>query len=311
MIWGGIGILAASGLTIVIGSGASADARFFSFSVPGAVALDVESINDEGVISGYIVDASNNTKAYLRSVTGKVTFYKDPGDDSTPSFTRGFTINDQGTVVGQFYDTAALQFSGYFFNNNHFTTFNIPDQPAGTTSALAGISDLGQQVCGWVGGTPPEFEYRAFISSYGRTRVFSVDGSTNTSCYAVNDFGYSTGIYVDASGNNRGYLRSPNGQITKVDFPGASSTPGSAPCVGSVSGTVPLGVNDEGIVSGHFWDTSNNEHGFQRFPNGFYKQIDFPGAFQTSGAGMNNLGTLVGHYDDSSCNNYGYIMTAT
>jgi len=99
-------------------------------------------------------------------------------------------------------------------------------------------------------------------------------------------------------------------EITNIDYPGAASTPEAIPCGGGAteSGTVAGGVNDFGVVTGHFWDTSYNEHGFIHYPNGTWVQVDYPGASQTGGAEMNDLGVMVGHYDDSSFVEHGYIL---
>jgi hypothetical protein len=67
------------------------------------------------------------------------------------------------------------------------------------------------------------------------------------------------------------------------------------------------GINNLGDVSGHFWDTSYNEHGFVRSHTGKFTQIDYPGAYQTGGGKLNDFGEVVGHYTDTSCNASGYI----
>jgi hypothetical protein len=60
---------------------------------------------------------------------------------------------------------------------------------------------------------------------------------------------------------------------------------------------------------GHYWDTSNVEHGFVLQPDGKFQKIDVPGAALTSGGAVNNFGQVAGHYVDSSCNSRGYIGT--
>ena len=68
-----------------------------------------------------------------------------------------------------------------------------------------------------------------------------------------------------------------------------------------------MGVNDLGMISGHFFDSSLNEHGFVRLPNGVFLQIDVPGAAQTGGGGLNDLGLVVGHYLDQGGASHGYV----
>jgi hypothetical protein len=307
LVWSGLGVFLAGALTLVVSANEPIHFKYSTFTVPPAVTLSVNAINNYGTISGYYYDASNNVISFVRSSNGKLTYYSDPADTATPGFTRGFQINDQGTVAGQFYNSAALEYSGYLFNNGHFSTFNVPDEPAGSTTAAVGINDLGTQICGWFAAYPDFSPQEAFISSYGKVELFAVHGSTVTACFGLNNRGYAVGTYEVSSGAIRGFLRSPNGEITDIDFPGAPLTPGTAPCVGTIAGTQPFGINDNGVISGHFWDSEYNEHGFLRYPNGIYQQFDIPGAYQTSGGSLNDAGTVVGHYADSSCNSYGYI----
>jgi hypothetical protein len=193
------------------------------------VTLSVNGINNFGTISGYYVDAEGNTKSWTRTATGKVTVFVDPLNTTSPSFTRDGQINDQGTVVGQFFNSQTSQYSGYFYNNGHFATYNVPNEPAGSTTALFAINDLGQQICGFV--LPPPFTVvQAFNSTFGNVAIYSVNGSSSSYCIGENNLGFSVGAYFDSAGNIRGFLRTPNGHITNIDYPGASSTAWASPC---------------------------------------------------------------------------------
>src|SRR5580658_5745901 len=57
------------------------------------------------------------------------------------------------------------------------------------------------------------------------------------------------------------------GQYTTIDVPGAAST-------------VVVGVNDSGLVSGFYFDSSGNEHGFID-RNGSFTTVDVPGDADT------------------------------
>ncbi len=281
---------------------------FETFTVAGAVTLGVESVNDSGTISGYLVDASSNTMAFLRFPGGGIKTYVQPEDSTTPTFTQGGQINDAAVAAGEYYDTAAGTYRGYLYDVGaevyHF--FAVPGEPQHTTTGLAGVNDYGV-LCGFV-SPPPYTSTNAFIYN-GTVTIFSVNGATSTTCAALNNTNEAVGYYLDVNGVNHGFLRTSTGTITTIDVPGASTTPGTAPCAGTVAGTVALGINNAGYVSGHYWDTSNNEHGFIRTPSGSYIQIDVPGAYQTSGGGINDHVELVGHYADSACNPSGYIAT--
>jgi hypothetical protein len=282
--------------------------NFTSFTVTGAVSLGVESINTAGTISGYLVDSAGNNKGFLRATDGAVTVYSDPKDTGVPGFTVGGQINRNGVVAGQYYDPGITTYLGYIYNSttNTFKNYKVPGQPKYTTTALNGINDRKGDLCGFV-WPPPYTLLSAFVTSAGTPTIFSVNGSTNTVCTGLNDASTAVGYYTDAAGVDHGWVRTSSGQITTIDAPGASTVTGTAPCSGTVGGTVIVGINNHGDISGHYWDTSYNEHGFIMNTSGKYFTIDFPGAYETSGGGINNNGVLVGHYDDISCNPTGYI----
>ncbi len=211
-------------------------------------------------------------------------------------------------MAGEFFDSAAGLYSGFFYDSatQAYTGYDVPGQPPGTATAVLGMGDTTAQFCGSV-SAPPYTVVSAFISLNGQVTVYSVGGSFRTECTGMNKRGASVGYYNDASGVSHGFERSTGGILTTIDFPGASKVAAALPCGGIGGGTVAAGISDRFDISGHFWDSSNNEHGFARTPGGFFQPIDFPGAFQTGGGGTNNQGTVVGHYRDSACAPSGYI----
>lgn len=165
-----------------------------------------------------------------------------------------------------------------------------------------GINDQVTDFCGDVQTGAPDFFVSGFVSDSGTVTVFTVPNATLTEATAINNLDQVVGFYQDASGVYHGFIRDRQGHLVyPVDVPGASTT--------RFLGTIPLGINDFGFISGHFWDSSNNEHGFVRAPWGQFFQIDVPGAARTSGGGLNDFGTVVGHWDDQSGNQIGYIAT--
>ena len=67
-----------------------------------------------------------------------------------------------------------------------------------------------------------------------------------------------TGQYVDSSGVNHGFVRSPFGAITTFDCPGAGTAAGQ--------GTLPATPNMFGVITGQDIDANNLHHGFLRNP---------------------------------------------
>ena len=283
---------------------------YTTFTVTGATSLSAESINNAGTVSGEYADAAGDTVSYLRASDGTFTTYTEPNDTSSPTYTEAGQINKNGFVAGEFYDTADTTYEGYIYKSaaGTYTTYQVPGQPQFTSTGLAGINDKGN-LCGFV-FPPPYTSSSAFVEVSGTVTVFSVNGSATTACYAINDSGVSVGYYVDSAGVYHGWMRTATGTVTTIDVPGAATTTGTAPCVSvPVAGTVVIGVNNTGYVSGHYWDSAYNEHGFIMTPSGKFIHVNVPGAFQTSGGGLNDHVTITGHYADSSCVDSGYIAT--
>ena len=76
----------------------------------------------------------------------------------------------------------------------------------------------------------------------------------------VNDAGAITGHFTDAHNVKHGFLRSPEGEFTAFDAPGASTTAGSG------SGTFPNSIKRGGAITGNYADANNANHGFLRIP---------------------------------------------
>jgi hypothetical protein len=278
-------------------------------TAPGPNNLGVQGLNDFGATSGNLIDTSNNHKAWVRDARGNVTILVDPLDKVVPTFTVADHNNDLAAVVGEYYDSGANEFLGFFYFRGKFNSYAVPGMAAGGTTSVDGINNFGG-FCGFT-ANPPFSQFNAFVSSVGKTDVFTVNGSTDAFCQGINDRGVAVGAYYDSAGVVHGWVRTPwNGEIKTFDAPGASNVVGPQPCgSGSAGGTAIYGINDLGEMVGHYWDTSNVEHGFVLRPDGRFHKIDVPGATLTAGGAVNNFGQVTGHYVDSSCNSYGYIGT--
>jgi probable HAF family extracellular repeat protein len=262
--------------------------------------LGVESINDAGIIVGYS-DASPEI-GFIREKNGGIKDLADPLSNGSFQFTQADGINSKGTVVGYFYDTANSQYSGFFYQNGEFTTYNIPGLPKLSDTAVLGINDSGAFVGFYE--VPPAYALVPFVNTGGHIDTdFKIPSSTLTEPVAINKSGQIAGLFIDKSKAYHGFFRAENGAIKVIDVPGS----------GALGGYV-LGLNDSGWMSGHFWDKENHEHGFLRSPGGQFYQIDVPGANTTTakdgtgGGGLNNDGVVVGHFDpDNGSIEKGYI----
>ena len=85
------------------------------------------------------------------------------------------------------------------------------------------------------------------------------------------------------------------GRYTTIDVPGAADT-------------VVVGVNDEGVASGFYTDSSGNDHGFLD-RGGAFTTINVPGAADTFVTVINDVGVVVGYDIDSSGAAHGFVDT--
>jgi hypothetical protein len=288
---------------------------YSTFTVPDAApategSLAVNAINKAGDIVGLLIDTSGNTKGWVRNTSGTIAELVDPLDTNSPTYTTVYGINNYGTIVGLFYDTAQSYYPGLLYSSTKkkYATFNLSGEPTGTATYVLALNDITNDYCGGV-GAPPNFQYQAFLSLNGTNTFPAFTGATDSYCYGLNDLDDAVGYYTDSTGVAHGWYRNPKtGAISIINVPGASTTTVSATCYGTVGGTVVEGINNSGAISGHYFDASGLSHGFVLADKKF-TILNVPGAYQTGGGGINALGQVVGHYSDSSCNNSGYIAT--
>lgn len=287
---------------------------FITFTVPGSAGgvLSVSGINNKAEVVGYYT-VSSGTYGFLRSPSGTITPVADPANTGSFIFTGPIGINQNSIITGVFYNTAAAAYSGFVDTNGTFATYIFPSLPAGSETAVNQTNRIGA-LCGFIFPNTAPFSAQAFIRPPGGANalLFSVTNAADTYCYGINDSYTIAGEYLDSAGVWHGFTRTAEGTVTTIDAPGASTTPGTQPCPNQnggnpIAGTVVQGINALGDVSGHFWDTSYNEHGFVLSHTGVFTQIDVPGAFQTSGGELNDGLWVAGHYVDASCNASGFI----
>ncbi|HEY2527248.1 MAG TPA: hypothetical protein VGJ20_04740, partial [Xanthobacteraceae bacterium] len=126
----------------------------------------------------------------------------------------------------------------------------------------------------------------------------------------ANDAGIITGHFTDANRVNHGFLRSPEGEFTTFDVPGAGTIAGSG------SGTFPVSINDAGAIAGRYTDAHNVNHGFLRSPGGKFTTFDAPGAGSSLGSSsgtfansIKNKGAITGSYADVNNASHGFLRT--
>jgi hypothetical protein len=127
--------------------------------------------------------------------------------------------------------------------------------------------------------------------------------------------GTIVGFYLDGNFVAHGFLRSPNGEFTAFDAPGAGTMTNN-PVPGVFAGTFPLGINPFGMVVGYYNDDNLVSHCFIRTADGTITTFDAPGAdtkpADQAGSqltGINPLGTTVGLYIGSNFIGHGFLRS--
>jgi uncharacterized membrane protein len=111
----------------------------------------------------------------------------------------------------------------------------------------------------------------------------------------INQWGAITGYYLDANNVFHGFIRSPKGKITTFEAPGADTN------AGSFNGTLPNAINDEGVITGVYYDANGAGHGFLRVLAGAFSEFDVPGgSLLTIPVALNREGSVVGSVLDGS-----------
>jgi len=245
----------------------SRDGDIIAFDVSGAAQGTFGyNINPSGVIGGSYVDASGVSHGFLRAPDGAITLFDAPG---------------AGTGSGQ----------------GTFTTFTDGLNPAG---ALAGYY------------VDPNGGNHSFVRAPdGTITTFDVPGAVTgtgfhqgTLTAGINPAGTISGNYFDAYTASHGYLRAPDGTVTKYDVSGAGTGPSQ--------GTVGASINPPGELASYYADDGNVFHGYLRSKYGAITTFDVPGAgagpFQGTFPFVDNAaGAVAGYYVDASNVYHGFL----
>src|SRR5208337_4414249 len=126
-----------------------------------------------------------------------------------------------------------------------------------------------------------------------------------TASTGINLLGAITGNVTDNSYGTHGFVRTPDGQFTDFDAPGAN------PIVGC---TCPDSINDLGVVAGYDIDTNSLGHGFFRNFGGKITTFDVPQAGTGANQGtyplsINNFKVIAGYYVDGNNVGHGFLRT--
>jgi len=201
-----------------------ASAVSFDYPTPGVTATFVNGININGEISGGYMDSDGIEHGFIASLS----CLSLSGCFQRINFTGAVmtelgNVNDRGDVVG-WYLAADSKIIGFLLSGGNFTILSSPSRPA---VFARGINNH-QQIVGFDSNAFPVFQ--------------------------ANPAGVSNGLSKTPF-NSHGFLTTPTGQATSVNFPG----PGA-------QGTGVGSINDSGTIAGQYNSPGSATHGFIAVP---------------------------------------------
>jgi hypothetical protein len=258
-----------------------------------------QKISDNFAVVGIFVDPSGASRGFIMFNNGNFSVpIVDPND--TGNVTEGRGINNSRLVCGDYLDATSGTFHGFFFANNTFQNYDVPDS---TTTIVLGVNNAGD-FCG--SATPTGGIQEAFLNIGGTVTEFAVTDATATLAYSLNANNQSCGYYIDSSGVTHGFWRDSDGTIhAPIDPVGSTST--------ILFGNTVLRLkqhrrHDLNLMVGRYTDAAGATHGILFSPAHGFVVYDFPGATFTSLNGINERGVVVDRYTDSSGIDHGILL---
>src|SRR5450755_827227 len=271
--------------TVAHGFLRSPDGRMTSFDPPGSTGTIPIAMNLESAIVGYYFDEKNVFGGFLRRPDGTFATWKDPHACNTPNSptspfcggTGAFNINLFGLIAGSYMDNSGNYVGHGLLRlpGGRLKGYEVPGAGNGSYQGTncPGCS-VGLNIFGTTAGYYLDSNYleHIYLQSFaGQVTTFNTPGdpSLGANCFSdcplgLNDWGAITGVYFDANGVSHGFLRTPDGKVSSFDAPGAANVPPKAPWFWM--GTLPVSINDAGMITGYYIDANNVSHGFLRFP---------------------------------------------
>jgi hypothetical protein len=179
-------------------------------NAPGAAGTVLSGINPPGEMSGFscsdaACDALSTNESFVVSKKGAYTFFDPPGATSSTAS----TVNPSGAVVGAYVNANTGDnddgLHGYLLSGGKYTTIDVPGS---TTGTFAGGGNPSNEIVGvYNQNTFPGGE--AFLLSKGVYTTFNypASGVEFTEATGINPSGVIVGLFVDAAGNEHGFIR--------------------------------------------------------------------------------------------------------
>jgi hypothetical protein len=290
--------------------GSQAQASGYRFTridgpAPNADGTHLAGINNRGVITGLVFDASYNEQGFLGIPGHAFTTFGVPNGSVAfvPHQANLSGINDNGQIVGYVPGLASFLFE---IDQGRLITFPVPTRLVHATAralndanAIVGSFPNGSKTSGYI------------LDIHNNLTVIDATVQTNwTAATGINNAGTVVGQYLVTTSRGlatAGFLRTSAGRITLLPTPTRIGGLTLAP-----EGIHYNAINDLGDTVGSFVDVNSNHHGFVRDAAGNFTVIDFPLALETSGLiGINNSGVLAGNFIGFDGSDHGFLATPT
>jgi hypothetical protein len=186
-----VGAITSSGESFVL-----TGSTYTSFTIPGSVGSQANSISNAGLVTGEY--AATQTSPQLGYVYNPATATFSSVGYPGSSMTQAWGVDATGAVTGS-YVTASGANAGFLLQNGTYTSFQIAG--AHNTNPLA-INDTGlitgfADNSGFVGTPASGFQ------------ALNVPGALETIGRAINSSGQIAGLYATASGGESGFIATP------------------------------------------------------------------------------------------------------
>ncbi|MGH6875856.1 MAG: hypothetical protein ACREHV_00605 [Rhizomicrobium sp.] len=281
-------------VALVCATVAPAIAKGMLFELPlvsGSTETVAFGINDSGTVTGLYLDSNGVEHGFVGPDNGS---NYSSFDDSTAPDTQGRGISPDGHITG-----IANALSG-----DASTYIPFERTPKG---AITDVTRNGMTLNYLIQGINSKDIFTGnyensslqYIGHVGKNAKYAssikLNGIDNTGVAGrdIDDAGDIVGWYLDAGGNEHGFLLS-RGKATTIDHPGGATTL--------------EGINNKGTISGLYTDTSGNRHGFTYdIKTRKFHEIAVPGSTFVEVWGLNDQGLVALDGENSDGVFVGYI----
>ena len=253
--------------------------------------------------------ASATKMCAQQSEHNRIITFDAPGSGTNPGTLNCFgscpgtvaeNANREGAVTGYFVDANNIY---HGFVRDAWGKITVLDAPHAGTASGQGTVAYSINSEGAIAGQYENSNnvYYGFLRSphgeYTEFQIPGLDAGANQGAAGaanINDAGEIAGYFVDENNVYHGFVRYADGRIETFDAPHASKEANSPP-----QGTVVAlesGLNNEGAVTGWYFDSNLAVHGYVRWPDGHFTEFDnslggsaayqgtYPGSINSEGA---------------------------